>query len=81
MELSPTESPPRVSWDFSTPPASGFAWREHGLVLGGGRDVSMHRQVSQERLDRGFGGEKVFARTYTVVQTEHPSHVSEEFRL
>jgi hypothetical protein len=71
----------------------------HGLVLGGGCDVSIQRQVGQERLDRGFGGEEVFARPHAVetdashdplhrgslrvhgvvVQTEHLSHVIEEF--
>jgi hypothetical protein len=59
----------------------------------------MHRQVGQEGLDLGFGGEKVFARPHAVetdesydplhrgslcmpgvvVQTEHLSHVIEEF--
>ena len=59
----------------------------------------MHRQVGQERLDLGFGGEEVLARPHAVetneshdplhrgslsvhgvvVQTEHPSHVIEEF--
>ena len=42
----------------------------HGLVLGGGSDVSMHRQVSQERLDLGFGGEEVFARPHAVETDE-----------
>ena len=38
----------------------------HGLVLGGGSDVSIHRQVGQERLDFGFGGEEVCAGPHTV---------------
>jgi hypothetical protein len=38
----------------------------HGLVLGGGSDVSIHRQVGQKRLDLGFGREEVFARPHTV---------------
>ena len=42
----------------------------HSLVLGGGRDVSMHRQVGQERLDRGFGGEEVLARPQAVEPDE-----------
>jgi hypothetical protein len=42
----------------------------HGLVLGGGRDVSMHRQVGQEGLDLGFGEEKVFARPHAVETDE-----------
>ena len=31
----------------------------HGLVLGGGSDISIDRQTGQERLDVGFGGEEV----------------------
>jgi hypothetical protein len=42
----------------------------HGLVLGGGRDVSMHHQVGQQGLDRGFGGEEVFARAHAVETDE-----------
>ena len=42
----------------------------HGLVLGGGSDISMHRQVGQERLDLGFGGEEIFARLHTVETEE-----------
>jgi hypothetical protein len=40
------------------------------LVLGGGRDVSMHRQVGQERLDLGFSGEEVLARPHAVETDE-----------
>ena len=42
----------------------------HGLVLGRGRDVSVHGQVGQERLDLGFGGEEVFARPHAVEPDE-----------
>jgi hypothetical protein len=42
----------------------------HGRVLGRGRDVSMHRQVGQERLDLGFGGAEVGARPHTVATGE-----------
>ena len=42
----------------------------HGLVLGGGRDVSMHHQVGQEGLDRGFGRDEVFARAHAVETDE-----------
>jgi hypothetical protein len=42
----------------------------HRLVLDGGRDVSMHRQVGEERLYRGFGGEEVFARPHAVEMHE-----------
>jgi hypothetical protein len=38
----------------------------HGLVLGGSSDVSMHRQVGQEGLARGFGGEEICARPQAV---------------
>jgi hypothetical protein len=37
-----------------------------GLVLGRGRDVSMHCQVGQECLDLRFGGEEVCAGPHTV---------------
>jgi hypothetical protein len=43
-----------------------------GLVLGCGSDVSLHRQVSQERLDPGFGGEEVCARPHAM-ETGEPS--------
>jgi hypothetical protein len=43
----------------------------HGLVLGRGSDVSGHGQVSQERLDLGFGGEEVRARPQAV-ETDEP---------
>jgi len=33
----------------------------HGVVLGGGSDVSMHRQVGQECFDFRFGGEEIIA--------------------
>ena len=46
----------------------------HGLVLGGGRDVSMHCQVGQEQLDRGFGGEEVLARPHAG-ETDDPLHI------
>ena len=41
-----------------------------------GRDVSMHRQVDQERLDRGFGGKEVFARLHAVDtdESDDPLH-------
>ena len=42
----------------------------HGLVLGGGSDVSIHRQVGQERLDLGFGGDEVFAGPHAVETDE-----------
>ena len=38
----------------------------HDVVLGGGSDVSMHRQVGQERRDRGFGGDEVCAGPHAV---------------
>ena len=38
----------------------------HDLVLGGGSDVSMHRQVGQEQRDRGFGGDEVYAGPHAV---------------
>ena len=38
----------------------------HGRVLGGGSDVSLHRQVGQERLDLGCGGEEALARPQAV---------------
>jgi hypothetical protein len=44
----------------------------HGLVLGGGSDVALHRQVGQERPDLGFGGEEVGAGPHTV-ETGEPS--------
>jgi hypothetical protein len=49
----------------------------HGLVLGGGSDVSIHRQVGQERLDLGFGGEEVFAGPHAVETDESydPLHI------
>ena len=58
----------------------------HGLVLGGGSDVSIDRQGRSERLDLGFDGEEVCARPHAVetnesydplrivVQTEHLSY-------
>jgi hypothetical protein len=48
----------------------------HGLVLGGGSDVSLHGQVGQARLDRGFGGEEVFARPQAVATdaSDDPRH-------
>jgi hypothetical protein len=42
----------------------------HGLVLGGGSDVSMHRQVCQERFDLRFGGEEVLARPHAMETDE-----------
>jgi len=49
----------------------------HGLVLGGGRDVAMHRQVGEERFDLGFGGEEVLARPHAVEPDEpdDPLHI------
>jgi hypothetical protein len=49
----------------------------HGLVLGGGSDVSMHREVGQERLDFGFSGEEAFARPHGVETDEayDPLHI------
>ena len=48
----------------------------HGLVLGGSRDVCMHHQVGQERLDRGFGGEEGLARPPAVEtgESDDPLH-------
>jgi len=42
----------------------------HRLVLGRGSDVSVHGQVSQERLDLRFGGEEVLARAHAVEADE-----------
>jgi len=49
----------------------------HGLVLGGGRDLAMHRQVRQERFDLGFGGEEVLTRPHAVEPDEpdDPCHI------
>lgn len=49
----------------------------HGLVLGGGTDVSIDRQVGQERLGLGFGGEEVCARPHAVETDESsdPLHI------
>jgi hypothetical protein len=49
----------------------------HGLVLGGGSDVSIHCQVGEERLDLGFGGEEVYARPHAVETDEshNPFHI------
>jgi hypothetical protein len=38
--------------------------------VGGGRDVSMHRQIGQKRLDPGFGGAEVFVRPPAVEPDE-----------
>jgi len=46
----------------------------HGLVLGGGSDVSMHRQVGQERLDLGFGGEEG-SHTVETGELYNPLHI------
>jgi hypothetical protein len=43
----------------------------HRLVLSGGDDMSMYRQVGQEWLDFGFGGEEVLARPHAV-ETDEP---------
>jgi hypothetical protein len=49
----------------------------HGLVLGRGRDVSLHRQVGQEGLDLRFGGEEVGAGPHPVETGEPfaPFHI------
>jgi hypothetical protein len=41
-----------------------------GLVLGGSSDVSMHRQVGQERFDLRCGGEEVLAGPHAVEPDE-----------
>ena len=38
--------------------------------MASGRDVSIDRQVGQERLDLGFGGEEVLARPHAVETDE-----------
>jgi hypothetical protein len=43
----------------------------HRLVLGGGRDVCVDGEVSQERFDLGFGGEKVLTGPHSV-ETDKP---------
>ena len=43
---------------------------EESLVLRGGCDVSMHREVGQERLDLGCGGAEVLARPQAVATDE-----------
>src|SRR5712691_12984687 len=49
----------------------------HGLALGGGSDVALHSQVSQERFDLRFGGTKVLARPHAVETGESydPLHI------
>jgi hypothetical protein len=49
----------------------------YGLVLGGGSDVSIEREVGQERLGLGFGGEEVCARPHAVETDESydPLHI------
>jgi hypothetical protein len=49
----------------------------HGLVLGGGSDVSMHGQVCQERFDPRFGREEMVARPHAVEMDEadDPFHI------
>jgi len=51
----------------------------HGLVLGGSRDVSVHGQVGQARLDCGCGGEEVCARAPAVEpdEADDPFHRGE----
>ena len=49
----------------------------HGLVLCGRCDVSVHRQVGQERFNPGFGGEEIIARLHPVEtdETHDPVHI------
>jgi hypothetical protein len=44
------------------------------LVLGGGSDVFVHRQVRQERVDLGGGREEVCARPHAV-EADDPLHI------
>jgi hypothetical protein len=42
----------------------------HRHVLGGSRNVAMHRQVGEKCLDLGFGGKEVFTRPHAVETDE-----------
>ena len=49
----------------------------HGLVLGGGSDVALYRQIGQERLDLGLGGKEVRAGPHAVEtdESDDPLHI------
>jgi hypothetical protein len=47
--------------------------RVHGLVLGGGRHVLVHRQVGEKGFDLRFGGQQILAGPH-VVEMDEPDN-------